>query len=534
MKDKMTQERSSSKNNEATMVSIVIFFTLIGLAIRLAPALQTSFPLNDGGLFYDMILDLQANNFSLPDFATYNNADLPFAYPPLAFFLTGRLANLFRIPLLDLIRILPAIISTLAIPAFYLLAKEVSDSNLQIIFGTFAFTLLPRVFAWHIMGGGITRSFGFLFAILTMTSAYRFYNGHETRHLISCILLGALTVFTHPEATVHTAITALVFYFWKDCSLKGLLLSLGIAASILALTSPWWGLIVSRYGIDPFLASVTAAGQDSFNPLVGLFIFFRFLFADEAFLPILTMLGLIGLFASLAYKRTLLPGWMLIIHVIEPRGGVLYMMIPLALMIGYALERVILPALQTKDESAVEAGNIQKQLEQVLGGKVTRYFILFLFAYCLMSAYTTGQNIKDSTSLHPTDLESFAWVRENTPADSQFVLITNQHPFRDAWSEWFPVLAERRSQATVFGYEWVKDENFENRVSGYNNLQACAYQDTVCISDWEQEYQTDFSYVYIWNQSNPLSFPLTVHLEQNSGFSLVYQNEQTMIFQRSR
>jgi len=210
------------------------------------------------------------------------------------------------------------------------------------------------------------------------------------------------------------------------------------------------------------------------------------------------------------------------------------MMIPLALMIGFALEYVILPALRTKGESTITTGNIQQELEQVLGGKVTRYFILFLFAYSLMSAYTTGQNIKDNTSLHPADLESFTWVRENTPEDSQFILVTTQHPFRDAWSEWFPVLAERRSQATVFGYEWVNDENFKNRVDAYNSMQACAYQDTTCLVNWEQKYQAGFSYVYIWNQSNSLRFPLTVHLKQNPDYSLVYQNEQTMIFQRVR
>ena len=210
------------------------------------------------------------------------------------------------------------------------------------------------------------------------------------------------------------------------------------------------------------------------------------------------------------------------------------MMIPLALMIGYALDCVILLALQTKEEPPIRTGEIQKELEQVLGGKVTRYFILFLFAYCLMSAYTTGQNIKDNTSLHSTDLEAFTWVHENTSADSQFLLITNQHPFRDAWSEWFPVITDRRSQATVFGYEWVNDGKFKNRVDAYNDLQACAYQDTDCLVNWGQQYQIASSYIYIWNQSSPSRIPLTVHLEQNPDFSLVYQNPQTMIFQRVR
>ena len=123
-----------------------------------------------------------------------------------------------------------------------------------------------------------------------MTFAYHLYNTHTPRHLLTCILLGALTVLTHPEATVHTALTALVFYLWKDRSLKGLALSLGIAAGILALTAPWWGLVVARHGIDPFQAATTASGQDSLNPLIGIFIFFRFLFTDEPFLPILSML----------------------------------------------------------------------------------------------------------------------------------------------------------------------------------------------------------------------------------------------------
>jgi len=521
-----------SQTKNYTVQGAVFFLSLIGLAIRLSPALQTQFPLNDGGLFYAMIVDLQETRYTLPLYATYNAAKIPFAYPPLAFYLTGILAELLHISTLDLVRVLPAFISTLTIPAFYLLAKEITDSKLQIVFSVFAFTLLPRDFAWLIMGGGITRSFGMLFAILTMTFAYRFYSGRSTRHFFNCILLGALTVITHPEATVHTAITTLVFYLWKDRSLKSILLSLGIAASILALTAPWWGLVVSRHGVDPFLAAMGASRQDSINPLIGLFIFFRFMFTDEAFLPILSMLGLIGLFVSFTRKQTLLPVWMFILHLIEPRGGTLYMMIPMALLVGYSLEKVILPALRTTTESGSSPKNLQGKLEQVFGGKVTRCFVLFLFAYSLMSSYSTGQKIKDEFSLQPADLEAFVWVHKNTPENSQFILLTGQHHLRDAWSEWFPVLAERRSQATMFGYEWVNNDQFGARVDAYQNLQACAYQDTTCLDYWSQETGTQFSYAYIWNRTDPIRFPLSVHLLQNAEYELVFQNEQTMIYRK--
>jgi hypothetical protein len=532
MENRTSSEKPGTSKHDPTLVASVFFLTLIGLAVRLSAPLQATFPLNDGGLFYAMIVDLQQAHYALPSFATYNAATIPFAYPPLAFYITGLLSDLLHISVLDLVRVLPAIISALTIPAFYLLAKEITSSKVQVILAVFAFAMLPRDFAWSIMGGGITRSFGLLFALLTMIFAYRFYNGHATRHLLACILLGALTVLTHPEATVHTAVTALIFYLWKDRSLKGFLLSLVMAAGIITLTAPWWGVIVSHYGVDPFLAAMTASRQDSLNPLVGLFIFFRFLFTDEPFLPILAVLGLVGLFASLARKQTLLPAWIFILHLIEPRGGPLFMMIPLALLIGYALESVILPALNPKGDNAPT--NARQALENILRGKAARYFLLFLFAYSAMSAYSTSLKIKQELSLQPTDLEAFAWVRENTPQDSNFLLVTGQLPLRDAWSEWFPVLAERHSQATVFGYEWVNDGQFGNRVEAYKNLQACAYEDTTCLDEWNQSAGGASSYVYLWNQAGATRFPLTIHMKHNPDYNLVFQNEQTMVFQKVR
>ncbi len=526
----MVRARHSIKpTKNYTMPGVVFFCALIGLSVRLIAPLQATFPLNDGGLFYTMIVDLQEASYKLPFLATYNAVDIPFAYPPLAFYLTGLLSDLSHIPIIDLLRILPALISTLTIPAFYLLAKEITDSKLQIVFGVFAFALLPRGFSWLIMGGGITRSIGLLFAILTMVFAYRFYNGHALHHLLAFVLIGTLTVVTHPEATVHTAITVLIFYLWKDRSFKGFLLSMVIAAGILVLTAPWWGLVINRHGVDPFLAAAAASGQDSINPLFGLFIFFRFLFTEESFLPILSMLGLIGIFASLTRKQTLLPVWIFILHLIEPRGGTLYMMIPLALLIGEALSNVILPALRSQGDDPSPQG-LKQSLEQLLGGKVTRYFILFLFAYSIMSAYSTSWTIQNKLSLQPADLEAFAWIRENTPIDGQFLLITDQLPFRDAWSEWFPVLTERHSQANLFGYEWVNDGQFGKRVEGYQNLQTCIHLDTTCLGNWNTISETPFSFVYIWNNAYPGEIALNIYLEEDLAYERVYQNDKTTIF----
>jgi hypothetical protein len=521
----------SAPRFDITMFGMVFFITLIGLAVRLASPLQAAFPLTDGGLFYNMIASLRAHQYILPVYATYNNAEIPFAYPPLAFYLTGLLADLLRVSSLDLVRILPSIISALTIPAFYSLAKEITTSKVQIVLSVFAFAMLPRDFVWLIMGGGITRSFGLFFSLLTMAAAYRFYNGHKTRHFLACILLGALTVLTHPEATVHTALTALIFYLWLDRSKSGFLLSLGMAAGVLVLTYPWWRLIIAYHGIDTFLAAMNASRQDSLNPLAGLLIFLRFMFTDEPFLPILSVLGLIGIFASFARRQFLLPTWMFILHLVEPRGGPLFMMIPLALLIGYALENVVLPALRPKGDNPAPV-NAQQALESISRAKASRIFLILLFFYSTFSAYSVGLGIKDELSLQPQDLDAFAWVRQNTPEDANFILVTGQLPFRDAWSEWFPVLAERRSQATIFGYEWVIRDNFRSRIDAYNGLQACRREDASCLDEWSRQFGETFAYVLIRQGPESGPYALSIFLTQNMSYEKVFDNGQTTIYHR--
>src|SRR5439155_11333388 len=98
----------------------------LGLFVRLVlVAAGKGFPLNDGGMFYAMVQDLQRAGYHLPAFTSYNGGNIPYAYPPLGFYLAGALNDVAHISLIDILRFLPAIASTLTIPAFYLLARPV-------------------------------------------------------------------------------------------------------------------------------------------------------------------------------------------------------------------------------------------------------------------------------------------------------------------------------------------------------------------------------------------------------------------------
>lgn len=522
-----------------TDLIFVGFATFAGLIIRIAVPLTSAFPLNDGGLFFSMILDLQANHYVLPAATTYNAASIPFAYPPAAFYFYGILNSSTGIPLLVLMRLLPAIISALSIPAFFMLAQEMLASKAQVALSTLIFALVPRAFDWLIMGGGITRSMGLLLALLAMRQAYILFSSRSSKSLLPMIALSSLVVYTHPEATIHTILTSLLFFLWKGCSRKGLLFLAAIAVGVALVTSPWWLTIITRYGVNPFLAAAKAARQDSYNAFAGIFVLFRFDFADEPYVSLISALGLIGFFYLLAKKKYLLPLWLVVMHTFEPRGGPLFMMIPLAMYAGVAIEQVILPQIRVFNKRLTDipensAGESSNWLEEMLQGRVIKLFIGFVFVYGMMSAYYIAWKIKQDFTLTNVDLQAFNWIKSNTPANSRFALITGGLPLRDSSSEWFPALTGRQSVATVFGYEWVNDGLFGRRTEEFRNLQSCANQNIDCLDAWTQESGQRFSYVYLHalGESTVADLPLAVYLNDSVNYEVIYKSEEIEIFSK--
>jgi hypothetical protein len=116
-----------------------IFWAAVGMAMllgaipRLVPALMSNFPLNDGAMFLLMAQELREYGYVLPAYTVYNNAAIPFAYPPLGFYLAASLNALTGVSLLDIVRILPPTIAVLTVPAYGLLAGTIARSRMQVV-----------------------------------------------------------------------------------------------------------------------------------------------------------------------------------------------------------------------------------------------------------------------------------------------------------------------------------------------------------------------------------------------------------------
>ncbi len=529
MAEKIPEVKSSLSPKEIAALGVLTALILGGLLRLTAPALA-GFPVNDGGLFYTIINDLGKNNYALPAWTTYNGATIPLAYPPLGFYLARILIDLFHPAPLEVLLWLPAMICLLAIPAYYLLAREIFSAEIPAALATLIFALSPRSFSWFVMGGGLTRALGLLSLLLTLFTAARLFKTPSRQNLWLTILCGGLTVLSHPEAIVHT-VGAAVWLWIAVFRKKTALINGGIVcAGVIIWTSPWWGSIVTQHGLTSFIN----ASQTGFHYLSLAII--PFYFTEEPFMTIIAVLGVVGVFGEIQRRNFYLPGWMILAFLIDPRSAAWVANLGLAMLAAVALDQIILPGLANLSEKPAPAGEYRRYT-----GWSARFLLAYLLFYILASSYLYTLNLA-TISLSNAHRTAMAWVQKNTPPGSRFILLTpgSDYPMRDPVQEWFPALTERISLTTMQGQEWRYGANFSRIIAENRSLQACASQTVTCLETEVSKTKNKFEYIYLnkkttyqlgpsWSTS-PNSEKLTHSLLMSEQYYPIYENEVAIIF----
>ena len=195
---------------------------VLGFAVRAIFVLGAGFPINDGGMFYAMARDLQANSYALPAFTSYNGGQIPFAYPPAGFYIAAFLDDSTPISLLASFQYLPLMFSTLTIAAFWLLAKDLLRSRIATVSAVFFFAMMPPTITWMIMGGGMTRALGLLFALLTIRASRQMYVSRALWRPALVAVLAAMTVLSHLEMAWLACIVSALWFFIYGRNRRGL------------------------------------------------------------------------------------------------------------------------------------------------------------------------------------------------------------------------------------------------------------------------------------------------------------------------
>ena len=211
---------------------------ILGAIVRFAPTLMAGFPINDGGMFLSMIRDLHTSGYVLPAATSYNFSNIPFAYPPLGFYLARLLADLGLNEILVL-RFLPALAATFAIYGMYLLASAITRSPEMGAVSALIYALAPRSYTWLVMGGGLTRALGFCLILFVGWAVYQLFQTGSRKWLVTAILCSALTVLSHPEATVYAVTLCVLMWLFYGRTRAAVIQAVLVAAGTVLLCAPW-------------------------------------------------------------------------------------------------------------------------------------------------------------------------------------------------------------------------------------------------------------------------------------------------------
>lgn len=487
---------------------------LFGSIIRFFPGLVAGFPLNDGGMFLSMIQDLGASQYRLPEFTSYNVLGIPFAYPPLGFYIGRMISDLLNISELDVLRWLPPFINSLSILAFYFLTSDLLRSKPLGALASAFYALTPGAFGWFVMGGGLTRSFGSLFLLLSVFFVLKMFRAGEGKTIGLAILFSGLTVLSHPEAGIHAAVTCILLWAFHGRTVKSLIHSIFVGVGVLVLTSPWWLTVISYHGLSPFLSALHTG---SYGTPLG-FALYKLILGDGIF-PILAALRLIGLGWGLWRRQYFLLAWTILPYLIEPRSAPSVAFYPLTMLVALAFAEALPYLIARIFKKEIDDSGLYKN-------RPYNFFLFLTIIFLFIDSGLYGFRLVGN-SLRSADLDGMTWIAENTPVDAQFLLLTGvQSPEIDPFIEWFPALTGRRSQSTIQGLEWLLNEGFYERYTDLAELQAC--ETVECVSDFSSRTGLGFDYVVIQDPGDR-GESIVDSFHETGAFERIYSNSAIIV-----
>jgi hypothetical protein len=504
----------NSFSTDQWTILILFISVFFGMITRFFPGLQTGFPLNDGGMFLGMIRDLQVSQYALPEATSYNNLGIPYAYPPFGFYFARLLSDVFNVSGIAILRWLPPFVNTFSILAFYLLSASILGSRKTGALAAVFYALTPGASAWFIMGGGLTRSFGSLFMLLSLYWVLRLFRNGGRLELISSVFFCSLTVLSHPEVGIHTAAGCILLWFFYGRTRRTALQALIVGLFTLTFSAPWWGTVYSYHGWAPFLSAITTGYlKTSFWRA-----FIDALIENQTYIPLLIFIRIAGFVWGVWKRKYFLVLWTIIPFIVESRSAPSIAFYPFCMLMALAFSEVLPFTIDYLGRRDVKLEFSER--------KWVNISLLLLVIYLFVESSLYGFRLVNTT-LSNEEREAMAWIQKNTPSESHFLSITGiQSPEIDPFIEWFPVLTERRNQTTIQGLEWTLGEQFYERYDDLAEVQACGTED--CILNWSSRTGLDYDYLVI--KETRADQNLINSLDRSDKYKILYATDTVGVY----
>lgn len=505
-------------------------------------------PAYEGGLFLDIARRLVADQYTLPErIAGYTTDGVPFAYPPLLFYVMAGIVAGTGVDAVTLQLMVPGLVIIATLVPFYYIAHALLGSTRQAGLATVIYGVAPAVLRWHISAGGIVRAPAMLLALTGVYCGLRLFRDGNRRWLMPAMVLFGLTVVAHPHYTAFFGLTYLVWFWAFDRTPRGLGMGGIVAGGGFILAAPWWVTVARLHGPGVFLAASGSHGGllGGLPRLWGLFVV---PIAEADVLSVLFVAVLAGAVTEVLRRRYLIPAWMVLSGYVIGKDR--FVFVAGAMLISVLVWSKIYPAVYEARRGSISfprglptGGNDRGRSLPDGGerppGPAIAVAVTVVLCVTLVGALFAGSALatahEHSSTLPQTvdsdDRAAMQWLRDST-ADNATLLVMG-----DA-AEWYPYYTNRSIVVSPWGLEWTSSERYYDEVELFQRVSTCRHPSCVQLQVGVQNRTSDYVVVPIgeYTVRGQEYWGTTQRVEafaDSERYQLVYQNDGAAVFRTS-
>jgi hypothetical protein len=444
---------------------------LLAVAVYLA---TNPYPAYGAGLYLRIADAIAAGGYAPPArIAGYTAEGVPFAYPPLQFYVLAVLLDLGATPI-ALARVLPSVGVLAALVPVYLLARDYAGSRPAGAAAGVAVALNPQLLQWHVSAGGVVRAFAFCYALTAIYAGYRALE-HDSRPAVAvgALAFGA-TVLTHPTYSLFVVVSYVLLWGVRDRSVAGLARSAAVGLGGAVVATPWLLWVTSTHGI----AVLTGAAGTHGGVGGGAATLFGALSSATA-LPLLGAAYLLW-----ARREWFLAAWTLAAELLFAQPRFVFTVGSVVAAVAAVDVARRLPALD---------GSISLPGTGAVNRREAAAAACLLLASVAGGAYlahemTLGSDPSTPEFLDDEDVAAMEWAERETAPDATFVVLGDA-------AEWFPALADRTILVGPWGVEWRGPDAYTTQLASFEAISRC--DSASCVEGEAGAVGADPEYVYL-------------------------------------
>jgi hypothetical protein len=171
-----------------------------------------------------------------------------------------------------------------------------------------------------------------------------------------------------------------------------------------------------------------------------------------------------------------------------------------------------------------------------LTSRTGKLLLAIFLLYPLINAFSSSLELS-SYFLTKEQRQAIAWIRENTPPKSHFLILAFEGTFKNPFQEWLPSLSNRVNVAVEVGYEWMPDGAFEKRRNTFFAINRCVFEPITCVESWAKQYSVGIDYIVVYQGLlTPVDYKLGNQpinsMKASPDYQMVYESELIKIFRR--